>query len=238
MPNATLTWSGWDAQYQLNVAAGYYSDTIWNLWTNNAAAATYTTTVNVQPSTYYSDTWRAWNINAWNIKYSTQNIRYFTPSAHAAPARYTAPLVHVGRTEAEWEAIRVENERLRAERDAVQAEARREARRLLEVVLTPEQLKTYDKLGYFDVRGSEGGVFRIKHGTSGNVSQLVDGATINRLCAHPRLLDHRADEGEGVGYLPTEDVVLSQALSLMHDELGFVGTANVHAGQRHLRTVA
>lgn len=138
------------------------------------------------------------------------------------------------RTEDEWARIRAENEQLRVERDAVQAAARAEAHKLLALVLTKEQMASYETRRYFDVAGSEGGLFRIHHGTSGNIRQLIDGREVNRLCVHPQLWD-RDPVGNGAGYLPTEDCLAAQALALMHDELGAVTTANVHQGQRHLR---
>ena len=140
--------------------------------------------------------------------------------------RLTRPGGELVRSEREWEAIRAENEARRAERDRLASAARAQARRLLELVLNREQLASYDRHAYFDVHGSAGGLFRIHHGTSGNIRQLVDGIEVNRLCVHPTLHD-------GPGYLPTEDCLVAQALALMHDELGAVGLANVHQGVRH-----
>ena len=47
-------------------------------------------------------------------------------------------------------------------------------RQLLLENLTPEQNEQYDRYGYFDVVGSKTGKrYRIHHGTSGNVHELV-----------------------------------------------------------------
>lgn len=206
------------------------NDAIWTGWNTNATGGGLLT---------YPDVWQQWNTTSiTSTQYRVDELTLWQGwlndtlrrTLMARPRPAAAPLV---RTEAEWDAIRAENERLRAERDRRNAAARAEARKLMAFVLTPAQLESYDRHGYFDVVGSEGSVFRLHHGTSGNVRQLVDGQEINRLCVHPRLLSH-----DGEGYLPTEDSLVAQALALMHDEASAVDIANVHAGPRRLRAVA
>lgn len=212
-----LTWDGWVGNNSftgttgsaVSVGNGHFDP--WPQWT----------TITATTAATFRESQLLWN--GWLNSAGTINL-----GARRLPER----------TEEQWRVIREENERLRAERDRLHAAARAEGRKLLELVLSPAQLLSLDRQGFFEVVGSEGGLFRIYHGVSGNVRQLVGGREINRLCVHPRLLDHRTDEGEGRGYLPTEDCLAAQALALLHDELGVVATANVHMGERHLRAVA
>jgi hypothetical protein len=177
---------------------------------------------------------RAWQDETWNhwIQFGNSPPTIATPVYNDADLRRVPQAPALVRSEAEWAEIRRENERLRAERDKLQASARAEARKLLEFILTKEQVASYDKNKYFDVVGSAGTVFRVHHGTSGNVRQLVDGREVNALCAHPRLYDDERKD-----YLPTEDCLAAQALAIMHDESQFLQVANVHRGPRHLAVV-
>lgn len=225
---ATYTWNSWVGS-TTNASSTY----TWPDWNQ-----TYTTTTTYIQSS--NSAWRGWfqdegYIPGYNAPLPDEFVEYERPvfaGASLARAR-----VHA-RTEDEWTVIREERERERAQRDVTQREAREEARRLMRVVLSADQMAQYESLGYFEVVGSEGGLFRIYYGTSGNLKQVVNGLEINALCVHPDLTDHRSYEGEGYGYLPTEDCMIAQAFALMHDELGTVATANVHRGQRHLRAVA
>lgn len=244
-----LAWPYWNdvqtyAAY--NTTANMY---IWNdVWANNSTTSATNVYVQTRRDAYAWDTWNAdytgrgayitanriWNqwagvgTGQWNA----------TAGAVTAPAvrAFQAAAVPLVRTEEEWAVIREEQERLRAERDLLQGAARAEARKLLAIVLSPEQLAAYDRDKEFTVVGSHGGIFKLKHGTSGNVKQIVDGQEVSVLCVHPKLLDHRTDE-EGPGYLPTEDSLIGQVLAIMHDEHTFVQTAFVHRGQRHLTVV-
>lgn len=211
----------------------------WRAW-NNSWSQTYSTSTTV-------DVWQEWN-NSWTIttSASTTNqdiwVRWTTGTTSGlVPVRNAVPVYSMEdldresrrpqRTEQEWAAIRAENERLRKERDRLQAAARAEAHKLLSLVLSNQQMASYETHRFFDVVGSEGGLYRIHHGTSGNIRQLIDGREVNRLCVHPYLYT-------GAGHLPTEDVLAAQALAIMHDERGAVTLANVHQGRRHLRAVA
>lgn len=126
-----------------------------------------------------------------------------------------------------------EMERQRREREAFEEERRqraqvaREAREaaqaraftLLRHVLTEEQEKTLERHGWFMVRGSHGGVYRINaRGQSGNVDLMnAEGRRQAALCAHTT----------GV---PDPDAWLAQMLEITHDEIGWLAVANIHAG--------
>lgn len=238
------TWRYWtDAQAYTNLN-NITSAYIWNdVWLNNS---TTTGTIYVQARNDLY-TWDNWNTDhtrrntylradrTWNQWLDTGTG--MTGAGYlVAPARGFQPAaVPLVRTEEEWTAIREEQERARAERDLLQAAARAEARKLLAIVLSAEQLAAYDRDKEFTVVGSHGGIFKLRHGTSGNVRQIVDGREVSVLCVHPQLYEYGEDGG--VGYLPTEDSLVGQVLAIMHDEHTFVRTANVHRGQRHLTVV-
>lgn len=214
---------------------GWY-DTTWRTWNESWYATNSTTTATG------GNLWLDWNksytystttsTSVW-LDWTRDPQVFRTPHTRLLGRPITAPpaAVPLVRSEADWEAIRAENERLRKERDLLQRTARAEARKLLAIVLTPAQMDTYLRNHYFDVVGSEGGVYRLHHGTSGNIRRLIGGEEVNMLCVHPTMWT-------GEGYLPTEDSLAAQALAIMHDERGAVLTANVHRGERHLRAVA
>lgn len=206
--------------YSTGTTAGYIDP--WYSWNTTRTWSTNTTT----------NTWVEWNSPFATTMTSTTNILTFG-SGQVTPAELyrvdgRPVFIEDQRTEAEWAAIREIRETERRIRERANRAARVEASKLLAMVLTKPQMADYQAKKYFDVVGSEGGIYRISHGTSGNISQIVDGREINRLCVHPVLYD------DG-GYLPTEDCLAAQALALMHDERGVVNRANVHAGVRHLR---
>lgn len=210
----TCAWDSWSQPYTSGTGGG----TVWGGW-NNQWAITTSTTV-----TYRIQTWQSWIDNTVRV-YSMEDL--------ATPVRFTEGYARVEprqRTEDEWNDVRLQREAQRIDRDAdaVHAAARAEAHKLLAFVLTPAQMASYEARRFFDVVGSAGGVYRIHHGTSGNIRRVIEGAEVNRLCVHPQLHD-------GGGYLPTEDCLAAQALALMHDEIGAVSKANVHQGQRLLQ---
>lgn len=249
MPTSTAytsPWLRWQGTQTNTITAS--NNTVWDHWVNSTGTTT-ASTITVPYEMNYDVTWRAWNqtstaaTQTYTIRTDVWNNWIQLGDGTGTVAAYAttlwrpqaAPLV---RSEDEWAEIRAEQERQRAERDKLQTEARGEARKLMEFVLTKEQLAMYDAQRYFEVRGSDGGLFHVHHGTSGNIRQVVEGREINRLCVHPRMLDHRYDDGEGAGYLPTEDCLVAQALAIMHDESSLVNTANVHQGpRRHLELV-
>lgn len=95
-----------------------------------------------------------------------------------------------------------------------------QAMQLLRACLSPAQREQLDKHGYFDVRGSAGGRYRVhtKNGkyTAGNVAELSgeDGVEVARFCAH----------GEDTRYPPADHFLL-QKLTIEADERAFVSVA-------------
>lgn len=221
MPTTIKTYGmgeSWQAWVRTSWTASTTTASLWSDWNNQVLWANGTTSVD--------GTWSTW---------TSSNVVTYSSSGYAG--EIAREELRDARREAEWAAIREERERERELRDVLQAEARATAHALLALVLSPAQLASYAASRYFDVEGSDGGVFRIHHGTSGNIAQIVEGREVNRLCVHPQLWAP-SDDASGYGYLPTEDCLAAQALAIMHDELGTVDKANVHRGVRHLRAVA
>lgn len=226
----------WHSQNQAYSIRTSSDTTCWNDWIYVNRGTTGYTVV---------DPWSRWTsqITWTTTSTSTGHVRLWhnwvaVPEQAPQPARVNRSFA-VQRTEQQWAALRAEQERARAERDLLQAAAREQARKLLYFVLSRSQREQYEREQCFQVVGSHGGIYLIRHGTSGNVHQLVDGQEVAGLCAHPELY---VQNREGTwGHLPTEDVLAAQALALMHDESVFQRTANVHWGRAersHLRAVA
>jgi hypothetical protein len=94
------------------------------------------------------------------------------------------------------------------------AEAR--GRRLLLEWLSPEQLRQFSTLGYFDVLGSDSGKrYRIQCGTSTNVIEIDDaGGAVMGWCFVPK------------GALVSGDVMLAQKVALETGEHSALAVAN------------
>lgn len=90
-------------------------------------------------------------------------------------------------------------------------------------LLTAEQRRQYAERRFFDVVGSRGGRYRIRHGCAGNVCRLADSRETDSYCAHPPMRDEH-------GALPYEDAMIAQLLALTADEDGFLAVANVTRG--------
>ena len=93
---------------------------------------------------------------------------------------------------------------------------------LLKSWLSPAQLHSYEKFGYFDVTGSDSGtVYRIHHGQQANVEELDrDGETSCAWCFVPR------------GDLVAGDVMLAQKIALENDERAAMAVAVKFAALR------
>jgi hypothetical protein len=119
-----------------------------------------------------------------------------------------------------WEQVRREQEA--AELRAQVADAR--ATQLLWSLLTPAQRRTYSDHGWFAVRGSAGGRYRVhRNGHAGNVDELdANGYPVATWCCHPP------------GALPDADAHIAQLLTLQCDEPGFraVGNQREHPAVR------
>lgn len=92
--------------------------------------------------------------------------------------------------------------------------ARARAIELLHCVLDDEQRHSLDIRGLFRLVAPSGREYEIEEGYSGNVYRIIENVRACSYCAHP------------VGDFPTEDMMLTQYLTLMHDEAHFLETAN------------
>jgi hypothetical protein len=117
-----------------------------------------------------------------------------------------------------FQRVREEAEEAAALRMREMQASRDRATALLLELLTPEQARSYSHEGYFEVRGSAGGRWRINSsGQAGNVDLVheADGRRLASFCCHPP------------GRLPAADAHLAQMLHLVTDEEGFRRTANM-----------
>lgn len=103
--------------------------------------------------------------------------------------------------------------------------ARRNAKSLLLKSLSAAQRYSYVNESYFEVRGSSGTHYRIRHGANFNI-QVLDapgGLSKDRLCGRPATP------------MPIEDILLAQKLCLETDDVAFrrvANSANVRAERR------
>ena len=105
-----------------------------------------------------------------------------------------------------------ELQRQLAEETKRRREAKARAKKLLVQHLTPEQQRSLDERGYFDI-GVAGKTYRIRQGTHGNVRLVENGRETVSFCAQP----------DGV---PDEDAMLAQKFALETDEAMFLRIAN------------
>jgi hypothetical protein len=97
--------------------------------------------------------------------------------------------------------------------------------RLLKEWLSPEQLNSYEKYGYFDVTGSDSGtIYRIQHGKQANVEQLDK-------AVQPFWAWCFVPEGD----LVAGDVMLAQKIALETNERAAIAVAVKHAALRTRR---
>lgn len=102
-----------------------------------------------------------------------------------------------------------------AETVEMNRDALRQARRLLFSELTATQRRMLHRRGYFTIRGSQGGIYRIHQGQVQNVVSVDERDQPRvRLCAHPS------------SRVPDEDAMLAQKLMLETDEEAFLEVAN------------
>jgi hypothetical protein len=140
---------------------------------------------------------------AWDFSYNSLYAPLFpAPSPEQVAAQQ--------RRDAEW-----------ARRHAEQAKRRlrvtERAEALLLSLLDGAQARSYLEDGWFEVRGSAGGRFRInRRGQAGNVDELPaeGGHRIASYCIHPS------------GGFPDADAHAAQYLALVTDEPGFRAVAN------------
>jgi hypothetical protein len=136
-----------------------------------------------------------------------------------------------GRREAERQ------ERRDVRRREIVDTSRTRAAELLTSLLTEEQNNTYKEYGFFKVVGSNGGVYDITKGYSGNV-RIVENESEQmghweryrgKRCAHPEMY-HEIDMGGDLGStdvdLPEEDAMIAQMLMITTDERAFLNVSN------------
>jgi hypothetical protein len=205
------TWTGWNTDAYGNcygTATTSASTTIivngtWSAW--NTVLVTGSTAASQAGTAGYGITVGQWS--SWNTAYEE--------TAEQQAAREEAQ-AEAGRQAAERrEELNARYEQERLERE--QAKAR--ALELLRSLLTGEQWASYQENGWFEVRGSKGGRWRIRNrGQSGNVDLMpeIGGERDASYCAHPP------------GMLPDPDAHAAQMLALVTDEEMFVRTAIVH----------
>jgi len=94
------------------------------------------------------------------------------------------------------------------------------SRELLRACLRAEQLRQFDRAGWFTVSAGMHD-YRINHGRTANVEVIArDGRYLRRLCFYP--------VARGGRDLPVFDVMLAQKLMLEGDELGALAIAVPH----------
>lgn len=236
MPNSSAGWQAtpdvWNqwvrASYKFTATtsattANVYVNNIWDTW---ASGTTASATVN-----FYTDTientasviWNQWQTDGLTIRYvqsAEQQKAEEERKKHAA----------IQAVNAEFDMER-ENAVRRVNRLFVQeyaAEAERRAKALLMELLTPEQNVQYETLGHFDVevvdpRDGRERLFRIKHGTTGNVSEISRRnrqSVLARYCIHHYGRDDHGRE-------PTEDTMAHQLLMLQSELPEFERIANI-----------
>ena len=189
-----LIWQAWNQ----GTTSYTQHDTTWAYW-NTTSASTTTATISIVP------TWSSWNT-------SYEETREQREARELAQAEYRQRQERIqAEATARYEAQRQER---------VAAQAR--ARDLLLSLLTEEQARSYTEHGWFEVRGSRGGRWRIRErGQAGNVDLMPEIGEVREAsyCCHPP------------GGLPDADAHVAQMLHLVTDEEGFRRTANLVHGR-------
>jgi hypothetical protein len=186
----TLIWQSWNQATSPGSVSAYYWSPTWDQWVANATSTSAVTT-----------TWYGWNQN-------------YQETREQAEQRKEQMRQQVERNRERQRALDAEREAYRAARQAASARAEE----LLLSLLTDEQAACYTENGYFEVRGSSGGRWRIRNrGQMGNVDLMpeIGDVRLSSYCCHPP------------DNLPDADAHAAQMLHLVTDEDGFKRTANV-----------
>jgi len=211
---------------RMTLAVDYVS---WNAWNSTATVSNYA-------RIEMNQTWLNWTgantpIQAYSYVDQSyrQQRRAIRGDVYTRPREDPVTVAERRQREAEALFRRVEAER-RAKDEAVA-----KAQETLLSLLTPEQRREYKERKMFHIRGSKGTLYRILHGSSGNVRQVLseadEGRGLHAFCAHPRMgVDQRLAEEAGIqpGHMPHEDAMIAQMLQLMVDEDQFLAVANRH----------
>jgi len=180
--------------------------TTWQYWNLTTANSTTASTV------LYLPAWQNWN-TAWQETREQQAAREVREVAARAERERQEAVIRAAA----------------AEQEAVRQRAAARAQELLLSLLTEAQAADYLDRGWFEVRGSAGGRYRIRRrGQAGNVDRMPDTGEEREasLCAHPP------------GHLPDADAHLAQMMALVTDEPGFLRTANVRYCRAELPAAA
>lgn len=161
---------------------------VWNTWLNNGTAATNTTVI-----------WQTWVTTAGTGDFTQA---YIPQRTYAFRNTDEGPQVA-----SRYDPVRPDP----VERNAPDREDR--ARALLISLLTKRQRESYEAHGWFEVRGSDKGHYRLGRGIT--PGRYEGGRLVERLCIHP-----------SYGY-PTGDEVAAQKLLVETDEATFRRIANI-----------
>jgi len=197
------TWFAWCSTTGTTVTM---ADGAWTAWNNAVMTTTGSAAFNYTTSTAYVSNGVSWV--SWNTRYEEETEE----QQREREAREAEVM-------ADWRRQHAEQEAAEAERARERAEADQRAQELLLSLLTPQQRESYLDKGWFEVRGSKGGRWRIRNkGQSGNVDLMpeIGEERDATYCAHPP------------GGLPNADAHLAQMLALVTDEESFLRTANRH----------
>lgn len=210
VPAATAAWVSWQNTTSITGTNIQYVAAPWN-WTTTTAS---TITGNI--------TWENWiNIPMFSqnavVETEQQRIERLERFEREQALRRAERLERVRRAEADYQAKRAKLE---------EAEVR--ALELLKFFLTEEQLKSFEAVGYFELRGrredgSRGHRWRIRTGIGGNVDLLPDVGEIRdaSYCAH---LPYEDEKGL---VIPKYDHMLAQKLALETNEDAYIAVANL-----------
>lgn len=197
----TGTWSQWNLQYVLSTSATTvqlitgYAEEPWQYWNGAYTSGNYTYATG--GTIGYSIPWETWNTQH---EYTAEQL-----AAQAERRR---------QNEVQQEQWRQDRERLNARQAVVNSRAEQ----LLMSLLSDEQRRTRREHGWFEVRGSLGGRWRIRNrGQSGNVDLMpqTGNERLMSFCIHPP------------DRLPDADAHVAQMLGIVTDELAFRRTGNV-----------
>jgi hypothetical protein len=197
------TWFAWCSTTGTTITMG---DSAWSAWNSTVATTGGSLAFNYTTNTAWVSTGQQWL--SWNAAHQAE-----TEEQQAARVAREAEVT------ADWKRHLAEQNAREAERVRETAAADRRAQELLLSLLSPEQRESYLDRGWFEVRGSRGGRWRIRdRGQSGNVDLMpeIGEERDATYCAHPP------------GGLPAADAHLAQMLALVTDEESFVRIANVH----------
>jgi hypothetical protein len=175
----------------------------WQAWSSGAMTTSSSGNLAVIPSVTAASTMAGF------VQVCTDAGTAYPPASWTMPPDMTLNRAEIDRLRAEHR-----RDRNQCRQQRIRAQAR--AEELLASLLTPEQAGSYREHGWFAVRGSAGGWWRIRNqGQAGNVEEL-DGAghPVATWCCHPP------------GFLPDPDAHAAQYLHLVTDEPGFRKTGN------------